>query len=71
MSAVAKALLAAADDPRQVRYVSSPQAGFEVPQDVFERFEESYSPDGATEAAAEPAPKRRGRPRRNQISQEE
>lgn len=61
---IAKALLEVADDPRQVQMVSHPQAGFRVPEDVFERFQATYSPDGSQ--AQEPkAPKRKpGRPRK-------
>lgn len=35
---IARALLDAAEHPSQVRSVSHPRAGFEVPADVFDRF---------------------------------
>ncbi len=59
---VARALLAVADHPGQVRYVSHPQAGFQVPAEVFERFESESSEDEGSDDA-EPK-KRRGRPRK-------
>ena len=78
--AVAKALLAVADHPNQVRSVSHPRAGFHVPDDVFERFTQADRVDpvgpmmalGPERLVAEPQqqpqelPKRRGgRPRKN------
>lgn len=60
---MARALLEAADDPGQVRYVSHPQAGFIVPVEVLERFEASRGQDEGTGEQAQ-APKRRGRPRK-------
>jgi len=61
--AMARALLEAAEDPGQVRYVSHPQAGFMVPVHVLERFEASRGSDESAGEAQE-APKRRGRPRK-------
>jgi hypothetical protein len=74
--AVARGLLEAADHPRDVAYVSSPQAGFIVPQEVFERFEaaqpslDEQAPQ--QEAQTDQAPKRRpGRPRKGLLTPEE
>lgn len=75
-SAIARALLEVAEHPRQVRSVSNPRAGFEVPMDVFERFalawpyEDIEIPDEVDHQVGPPAqtepPKRRpGRPRKN------
>jgi hypothetical protein len=62
---IAKALLAVADHPGQVRYVTWPAAGFVVPEDVFDRFQKTLEASGADEKSQEPpAPKRRGRPRK-------
>lgn len=65
--AIAKRLLEAADHPSQVVSVSHPRAGFVVPKDVFDRFEQG---DPDQEKAQEPVteiPKRRpGRPRKNE-----
>jgi hypothetical protein len=74
--AVARGLLEAADHPRDVSYVSSPQAGFIVPQEVFERFEAAApSLDEGAQQDQEPmvqAPKRRpGRPRKGLLTPEE
>jgi len=63
--AVARGLLAAADHPRDVVYVSSPQAGFIVPQEVFERFEADQPRLDEGQAPAEPTRRRVGRPRKN------
>lgn len=67
--AIARALLDAAEHPNQVRYVSHPKAGFEVPEDVFLRFETAMEP--AEPQAQEDAPKRRGRPRKDAESAKE
>lgn len=72
--AIAKALLAVADHPSQVRSVSHPRAGFEVPEDVYDRFEaaqhrdEGQAPDPiATPALPETLKRRPGRPRKNPV----
>lgn len=66
---VARMLLAAADHPRQVRTVSHPRSGFEVPEHVYDRFEaaqdELATQDQGDEPKARETGKRRGRPRRN------
>lgn len=52
---IGKALLALADDPRDVGWVTYPVAGFAVPEELFARFEaEGFA---ATEPA-EPSPPR-------------
>lgn len=65
--AIAKALLAVAEHPNQVRSVSHPRAGFEVPEDLYDRFEGNDSPDEtpAVPALPETLKRRPGRPRRN------
>ena len=65
---IAKALLAVADHPGQVRTVSHPQSGFEVPEEVFDRFEAAQKPSTQQEsspAQMEPTRRRPGRPRKN------
>lgn len=68
--AVARVLLEAADHPSQVRSVSHPRAGFEVPEAVYERFEELMG-RGKTDSAqqdspdATPVKRRPGRPRKD------
>lgn len=68
--AVAKALLAVANHPNQVRSVSHPRAGFEVPEDVYDRFEAAQTAEPSNThqepPAGDPAPVRRrpGRPRK-------
>lgn len=64
--AVAKALLAVADHPSQVRSVSHPRAGFEVPEEVYNRFEAAQNTDAPSAGAeTEPVKRRPGRPRKN------
>jgi hypothetical protein len=64
--AIARALLEAADHPYQVRSVSHPRAGFEVPEDVYDRFQalmnSTEDPGGAVEDV--PRKRRPGRPRK-------
>lgn len=73
MTLVAQLLLKAAEHPYQVRAVSSPQAGFIVPEKVFETFEQLMkehkgSPTTSADPEQEaPAPKRRGRPRKHPV----
>lgn len=73
---IARELLKAADHPNQVRSVSHPRAGFEVPADVFDRFV-AAQPDieaeaSQADAAQEETPKRRpGRPRKNSDASKE
>jgi Glu-tRNA(Gln) amidotransferase subunit E-like FAD-binding protein len=68
---IARALLEVADHPSQVRMVTWPQSGFEVPEDVFERFEAAMNgeqPDTRQDVPAaetEPPKRRPGRPRKN------
>jgi hypothetical protein len=61
---IARGLLAAADHPNQVRSVSHPRAGFEVPQEVFDRFVAEQESEETEEPEKEETPKRRGRPRK-------
>jgi hypothetical protein len=66
---IAKALLEAADHPRQVLTVSNPRMGFLVPEDVFNRFHNAQAAAWEREDVQPvqeeaPAPKRRGRPRK-------
>lgn len=74
--AVARALLDAADHPYQVVSVSHPQAGFMVPEEVFERFQAAGTTedsDATQQAPADEQPRRRrpGRPRKPLLSPEE
>lgn len=71
---IARALLDAADDPKQVMVVSHPRMGFVVPEDVFDRFQavqqeawerEEEGETSPVEPDSSPPPKRRGRPRKN------
>jgi hypothetical protein len=67
--AIGRALLAVADHPRDVVYVSSPRAGFIVSAEVFERFEKSSgleqeTPSVSGQVNPEPAKRRPGRPRK-------
>lgn len=70
---VAKALLDAAEHPSQVRSVSHPRAGFEVPGDVYERFEaaqgagESSTQQEDSPAETEPRKRRGGRSRKEPL----
>lgn len=70
-ASIAKALLAVADHPDQVRSVSHPKAGLEVPEDVFDRFEAaqgSGEPIVTAPASRQELPqtlkRRSGRPRK-------
>ena len=55
---IGKRLLELADGPHQVQWVTWPQAGFQVPLELFTKFDT----EGEDEAAAEAeAPKRRKR----------
>lgn len=70
--AIARGLLEAADHPYQVRSVTHPRAGFEVPEEVLARFEATLPASDESSAQQEDspgeaeAPKRRpGRPRKN------
>lgn len=73
--AIARALLEAADDPRDVAYVSHPKAGFIVSEEVYERFEDLMGQDPSSThqddspAQTEPRKRRPGRPRKNPDSQ--
>lgn len=71
---IGKRLLQLAETPRDVQWVTWPQAGYSVPLELFQRFDA----DGdEPEAAEEETPKkRRGRPRKetstdNNTSEEE
>lgn len=74
MQRIAKALLAVADHPYQVLTVSNPRFGFKVPEEVFNRFHAAQEQAWETEedeVAQEETPKRRGRPRRNPMPEQE
>lgn len=70
MGSVARALLSFAEHPGQVRYVSSPQAGFEVSIDIFAKFDAASGRQVVDEvkleklAEAGETPKKRGRPKK-------
>lgn len=76
MKFIAQDLLLVADHPSQVAYVSRPQPGFQVSEELFNRFvalqEKALADESApvsdeepkTETEPTPAPKR-GRPKKN------
>jgi hypothetical protein len=75
-SRIAKELLSAASHAYEVRVVSHPKFGFVVPEDVFERFQQAAAQMMETqvpeaEEQGEPQQKRRGRPRKVVVGQEE
>lgn len=73
-SRIAKALLAVADHPFDVKVVSHPKFGFIVPEEVFERFQAAPKEDAVQESAEvadAPQQKRRGRPRKIAVEPEE
>lgn len=62
---IGQRLLALAEHPSQVRWVTWPRAGYSVPAELFHKFETDT--DGADEEPTEQEPpKRRGRPRKAQ-----
>lgn len=68
---IGQKLLALADHPNQVQWVTYPQTGFQIPLELFAKFDTA---EGEPEEA--PQPRRRGRPRRepstdNNTSEEE
>jgi len=65
---IAKALLAVADEPRQVQSVTWPQAGFMVPEHVFDRFEAARTDQGDPPEQTGPVKRRPGRPRKDGAS---
>lgn len=79
MGRIAKALLAVADHPYDVRTVSNPRMGFIVAEELFERFHalEQQAWEAEDESDTEPVrehetvPKRRGRPRKNPLPEQE
>ena len=71
---IGQQLLALADNPRDVQWVTWPQAGYSVPLELFRKFD-TIEP-GHIDEPAEEAPKRRRRPRKetstdNTTSEEE
>lgn len=61
---VGQRLYALAERTSDIQWVTWPVAGFQVPVELFNRFERDVETPAETaeEAAEEPAPKRRGRP---------
>lgn len=74
LSNIAKALLAVANHPYEVQTVSHPHKAFRVPEDLFARFQAGQK-EAVEQTEAEPVqpvePKRRGRPRKVVVEQEE
>lgn len=66
---IAKALLAVADNPRDVQTVSNPRMGFKVPAELFEKFHAAEQQTWESEDEPQ-QPKRRGRPRKNALPDE-
>lgn len=69
---IGQRLLALADHPNQVQWVTYPETGFQVPLELFARFDA----DEAEPAEQETPKRRRGRPRKeestdNNTSEEE
>ena len=63
---IGQKLLGLADYPQQVQWVTWPQAGFSVPLELFRKFD-TAGEDEAAPAAEESTPRRRGRPRKQEI----
>lgn len=63
---IGQQLLALADHPRDVQWVTYPETGYAVPMELFRRFD-TIEP-GHIDEPAEEAPKRRRRPRREEAS---
>lgn len=57
MTTVAKQLLALAKDAKDVEYRSWPQAGFTVPEELFDRWEASLPKDEHGDPVITPDPK--------------
>lgn len=70
---IGQLLLSLADSPRDVQWVTWPAAGYAVSDELFARFEAAQEPAETEEPKQEkaPAPKRRGRPRKEPAVQEE
>lgn len=67
---IGQKLLALADYPQQVQWVTWPSAGFSIPLELFAKFD-ADGEDGAAPAAPvdeeSAPPRRRGRPRRQEV----
>jgi len=61
---IGQRLLALAEHPSQVRWVTWPRAGYSVPVELFGKFEADS--DNAEEPVEQEPPKKRGRPRKAQ-----
>lgn len=61
---IARALLDAADHPRQVVSVSHPRSGFIVPEEIFQRFVAAQPDHEDAPVQEEPRKRRPGRPRK-------
>ena len=72
LTRIAKELLAVAEHPYEVQAVSHPHRAFRVPEDLFDRFQAAQREDAEESVASDvPQQKRRGRPRKQQVTQEE
>jgi hypothetical protein len=63
---IAKELFALADDPRDVEYVSWPQASFKVSEELGARFVASRETAPVEDAPVEPVKRKPGRPKKVQ-----
>lgn len=64
---IGRQLLDLADSPTQVQWVTWPQAGYQIPLILLERFDAANeNADTAAPPTPEVMPKRRGRPRKEQ-----
>lgn len=74
---IARALLAVASNPRDVVTVSNPRMGFRVPEELFDRFQAAQqetwekAEQQETVGSQEEQPKKRGRPRKNPLPEQE
>lgn len=59
---IGRQLLALADSPQDVGWVSWPQAGFHVPRDLANRFHLANQVEESADETTEQPVKRRGRP---------
>lgn len=59
---IGRQLLALADSPQQVGWVSWPEAGFKVPKSLADKFHLANKVDATLDESNEQPAKRRGRP---------
>lgn len=67
---IGQQLLALADHPYDVKWVTWPTAGYQIPLSLFEKFEQANGHPAYEEESA-PEPKKRGRPKKAVASTDE